>query len=75
MAKLMREFIPSKLSATGLSIPCFRVNRKGYDDFQAYKKNGVVCCYGFTGQGFKHGPSIGEDVRKFIEQKWPRSKL
>ena len=39
---------------------------KGFD---IYNEKSIIWCYGFQGHGFKHGPSIGIDVKNIVDRQ------
>ena len=66
--KEISYFFPGKQNKVGSSTPCFKLVRQNCKGFNIYNENSIVWCYGFQGHGFKHGPSIGLDVKNIIDK-------
>ena len=53
----------------GFTTPCLKTVRSEKDDFKIYRDSeNIIWCYAFSGQGFKHGPSIGMNVVDLVKK-------
>ncbi len=71
---VIEKFFPSKRNCLSWAQPCFYTIRYPEDGIQIKedRRSNILWCYGFTGHGFKHGPTIGRLVLNRIEQIEPK---
>ena len=72
MLKIVKERYPHLGSSLGEASPCFFTRVTPVTGLNIYKEGNTVWAYGFSGFGFKHGPSMGRKVMRLVEGPSPK---